>query len=680
MKISVLVLVCVLTVAFVIGNVSVQSSKSIIKENSSKIMDLQCDKEKETINALLSRIEQSVVTLSDYAVQNITDLTRFQNDKEYVEQYSKQLEDIAINLAQNTEGAMTVYIRYNPTFTEPTSGLFCSRPDSGAAFEKLVPTDFSMYDPSDVAHVGWYYIPVENNRPTWMSPYVNENLGVKMVSYVIPVTVEGVSLGIVGMDIDFKVIEDIIKSAKVYDTGYAFLTDEKSNVVAHPTFELNQPLAEVESGELKGVAEELKKDNNEGSLFTYKYNGKEQKLAFTSLNNGMRLSLTAPSSEIDHDANVLIRNILIICFAAIILCMAVSALIIEKIVKPVRVLNSAVKKIADGDLDVSITCNSKDEIGALADSFRQTVKRLHTYLNYIDETAEVLKQIASGKLSIELKYEYTGEFERIKDAMNTISKTLSQDMYQIRLSAEQVSAGAEQVSQGAVALSTGSVQQSSSVDELSAAMEEVSLWAKNNKDSAQEAKQLTAAAGEELSEGGKQMGLIIQAMKEISANAQEIFDIIKTINSIAGQTNILALNASIEAARAGEAGKGFTIVAEQVKVLAGKSLEASACITKLLYVTMESIKGGSSIVDKTDAVIVETLLRAGKVVGIVDKISIDSNEQAEAVDKVLETVGKISEVIQQNSSASQESAATSEELNAQVQIMTELVSKFKTDN
>lgn len=114
------------------------------------------------IDSMLSQVKQSVDTLAALATQSLTDLKAFQTSEVYVTNYPKSLESIALESAKNTNGALTYYIRYNPEFTNPTSGIFATRDSDESEFEQLTPTDFSIYDPSDLEHVGWYYIPVQH--------------------------------------------------------------------------------------------------------------------------------------------------------------------------------------------------------------------------------------------------------------------------------------------------------------------------------------------------------------------------------------------------------------------------------------------------------------------------------------------------------------------------------------
>ena len=157
MKITAAIMLCSMITAAFISLLSISDSRGISNTAAEKELVLTCKTTGGDINALISRIEQSVNTLSDIAMQEI-EFEKFKTDAEYVESYTNALMDEFYTFAEHTEGAITAYIRYNPEFTEPTSGIFLTRNDTQSAFESVTPTDFSMYDPSDSAHVGWYYM------------------------------------------------------------------------------------------------------------------------------------------------------------------------------------------------------------------------------------------------------------------------------------------------------------------------------------------------------------------------------------------------------------------------------------------------------------------------------------------------------------------------------------------
>lgn len=386
-KVIALVLGCMLLSSFVIGSFSILSSKKAVSEDSAQIMNLLCENKSKEISALLSRIEQSVNTLTLYASRQIVDSDKFKKDSSYVDQFTDHLTDIAINAAANTEGAMTVYIRYNPEYTSPTSGLFCSKSSADSTFKSLEPTNLSLYDPSDTSRVGWFYEPAKNKKGTWMEPYLNDNINIEMISYVIPFYLNDVFIGVVGMDIDFRVLQTIVEETTVYETGYAYLTDENANLIYHQDLPRDTSLMDYNNGEFRAAAEVLLKASSEQSLITYNYHGYQRKAAFRSLQNGMRLVLAAPTSDIDKQANQLILQILIASFVIVALTIILTFIFTRRLVKPLLELTDAAQKIAAGDLSISITHHSRDEVGTLAESFRETVKHLHKYISYINELA-----------------------------------------------------------------------------------------------------------------------------------------------------------------------------------------------------------------------------------------------------------------------------------------------------
>lgn len=386
-KVIALVLGCMLLSSFVIGSFSILSSKKAVSADSAQLMNLLCENKSKEISALLSRIEQSVNTLTLYASRQIVNTDEFKTDSSYVDQFTDHLTDIAINAAANTEGAMTVYIRYNPEYTSPTSGLFCSKSSTDSTFKSLEPTNLSLYDPSDTSRVGWFYEPAKNKKGTWMEPYLNDNINIEMISYVIPFYVNDIFIGVVGMDIDFSVLQTIVEETTVYENGYAYLTDENANLIYHQDLPRGTALMDYNNGEFREAAEMLLKDSSQQSLITYNYHGYQRKAAFRSLQNGMRLVLAAPTSDIDKQANQLILQILIASFVIVALTIILTFIFTRRLVKPLLELTDAAQKIAAGDLSISITHHSKDEVGTLAESFRETVKHLHKYISYINELA-----------------------------------------------------------------------------------------------------------------------------------------------------------------------------------------------------------------------------------------------------------------------------------------------------
>lgn len=385
-KFIILILSCVLLSSTVIGSAGVINSIQAIDADSAQLMNLLCSERSTELNGLLSRIQQSVETLSVYALEQLESTDRLKNDPDYEKAYTKKLESVAVNAANNTEGALAVYVRYNPQFGNPTAGLFWSKTALNGGFQQLVPTDFSQYSPDDIEHVGWYYIPVKEGKATWMSPYMNQNINVEMISYVIPLYRNNETIGVVGMDIDFSVVTDIVSGMRLYDSGYAFLTDKNANIMYHQEMPAGVSMSNVDSS-LMPMVRELENGTSGSSLFTYSWKGQDQKLAFRSLSNGMRLAVTAPTAEINASRNSLIIQIVTAAIIISIISVFFTILLTRRIIRPLKELNVAAKKIANGDLTISLTHQTKDEVGTLAHSFQQTVSHLQKYIDYINGLA-----------------------------------------------------------------------------------------------------------------------------------------------------------------------------------------------------------------------------------------------------------------------------------------------------
>ena len=326
----------------------------------------------------------------------------------------------------------------------------------------------------------------------------------------------------------------------------------------------------------------------------------------------------------------------LVSIGVIIVCVMVMTPYLKRTVSaPLAEITQVASRLEKGDLglasgqEISISVHSNDEVGDLAQIFRETIQRLRSY---IGEISSVLDAIASGDLTNSVQQEYVGDFASIKQSLNGIETKLNDTMSQIKVSAEQVSAGSDQVSNSAQSLAQGATQQASSVEELSTTVSDISENAKKTAQATREAGQFVEQAGAQLNISMEYVSQLNTAMEKISNSSEEISKIIAAIENIAFQTNILALNAAVEAARAGTAGKGFAVVADEVRNLANKSDEAAKATKDLIESSIASVNEG---------------------------------------------IDQISAVVQTNSATSEECAAASEELSSQASLFKRLVSSFR---
>ncbi len=675
-KISLMTAVCTAAAAIAVGALGLYNSNRALSEDSRKIMVTNERFISADIDAYLVKIEQSVDTLAELAMRDLDDFDAFRTDESYVEEYTANMEQILFSAASNTDGAITAYIRYNPDFTNPTSGLFLTRNSTAEEFQSVTPTDFSTFDKTDTAHVGWYYTPVNNGAPTWMNPYLNENIGIYMISYVVPLFRDGVNVGIIGMDIDFTLIQSIADNSDAYQSDMSIIVDGGNNVLHGGDIDFGVNLSEL-SGEYKldELISAMSGENSE-DMISCGINGVDRKAVFSTLSNGMKLIFTVESSEIfDETIHMGIVMIIALIFDVGV-AIAAAFIMTHRMTRTLRVLNDAARRVAAGEMDVSVNTASNDDIGVLAQNFNQMTAHLKNYSGYIEEMSGVLNEIASGNLDITLRLEYKGEFERLKTALDNITSSLNKTLSEIDFAADQVATGADQVSSGAQALAAGSTEQAGSIEELLATINEISGAIRENAAKSERVSQSMNSIGGEANLSNERMNHMLDAMKDITDNADQISNIIKTIEDIAFQTNILALNAAIEAARAGEAGKGFAVVADEVRNLASKSAEASQNTSALIGKTMEAVENGSQIANQTAESLGTVVRNIGEIVTAIDDISANSLNQAEAVNQVTAGVDQLSSVTQNNSASSEQSAAAAEELAGQASTMKQLIERF----
>ena len=361
---------------------------------------------------------------------------------------------------------------------------------------------------------------------------------------------------------------------------------------------------------------------------------------------------------------------------ALIITILLSTYLTRSITKPLRQLETAADKIVNGNFDISVTYESKDELGSLTKSFKNMTFILETV---ISDASRLLSEMADGNFDVRTNAEerYVGNLQSLLLSIRKLNKDLSITLGQINQSADQVASGSGQVSNGAQALAQGATEQAASVEELASTITNISYQVKSTADNAMEAKSKSNTAGEEAEVCNDQMHDMMNAMEEIARSSNEISKIIKTIEDIAFQTNILALNAAVEAARAGEAGKGFAVVAEEVRSLASKSSVASKNTAELIESSVNAVTRGTKLANSTAESLVQVVNHVRSASTKVDEIANAAEEQAGAIEQVTLGVDQISSVVQTNSATAEESAAASQELSEQASTLKSLVAKFK---
>ncbi len=381
--------------------------------------------------------------------------------------------------------------------------------------------------------------------------------------------------------------------------------------------------------------------------------------------------------QIERQSNITLMICAALIAAVLLLSLIVGSRMAAAISRPVRACADRLALLAGGDLKTEAPdIHTGDETEVLASATRTMVVGLQAMMNDIDTQ---LIEMADGNFDIhsQVAQVYIGDFASMLESMEKINLGLSHVLYQMRESAQQVSAGSEQVSTGAQAVAQGAAEQASAVEELFATINEISGASIENAKTTDHAERNANLAGEQAKTSNERMQEAIRAMNEISESSLEIGKIIKTIEEIAFQTNILALNAAVEAARAGEAGRGFAVVADEVRNLAGKSDQAAKATKQLIENSVSAVERGSHIIQDVSQTLGQTTDVVLQAVGDMRRVAAAVRNETEQIEQINRGIQQISAVVQSNSAISEESAASSEELSSHAEEMQQLVDRFR---
>ena len=646
-KIIVTVILCSLVSTFICGAISIVNSVSTSYEDSQQEMQLKCVSQSDELDTMMQNVSQSVEMVYSIAVAKLEHAASFRTSRDYVDTYTKQMLPILMQSAQNTKGALTAYIRYNPEFTEPTSGLFLTRNNSDSEFESVTPTDFSMYDPSDVEHVGWYYIPVQNGKETWMEPYLNSNIGVYMISYVIPIEVDGESIGIIGMDIDFSEFTNTIDSLSIFDSGYGFLANDSGEVMYHKDLEIGSNLADADSG-LQAVVDALGNEQTEETAVSYTYQGKDKVMYYKTLENGMKFVLTAPKTELQEKSRQLAKQIFGGAAFAMILTIIIGTVLGFTITKPITQIDGIVKQTAEFEF-ASNPANQhlykrKDETGRMAISLHNMRKNLRQMVANIRHVYTDLKN-TTEQLSDTTK--------RVRE-MSSVNTDTTQEL---AAAMEETAATMETVN--------------TTVSDIKERATDIERYSKEGRESSVEVKERagqlklkTQAASEKTVQMYENVQQKTEAAMEQAKAVEKINQFTQAILEISSQTNLLALNASIEAARAGEAGKGFAVVAGEIGTLAAQTSTTVGSINEIIAEVNQAVANMTGCLKESTDFLEQTVLKDYEdFMGVADQYTKDAtvfDDDMSAIsgqiNTLLSSIVEIAEAMQGVSSTVSEAA------------------------
>ena len=283
-------------------------------------------------------------------------------------------------------------------------------------------------------------------------------------------------------------------------------------------------------------------------------------------------------------------------------------------------------------------------------------------LRGLEASADYMAQLAAGNLDVRLSHSGISEIALLMRFQDALRKSMRGISIDVNNSVDSLAVAVDDIARGNEELSSRTEQQAASLQQTAASMEELTATVQQNAGNARHASQLASDASSSVRESGEVMGRVVGTMSQITTTSRKMTEIINVIDSIAFQTNILALNASVEAARAGEQGRGFAVVASEVRNLASRSAEASKEIRGLIVSSSQQIDEGAQLVQRAEQSIEGVVAAVTKVNDIMGEIAAASDEQSSGIAQVNQAVAQMDDVTQRNAGLVQSAAKASADL------------------
>lgn len=654
-KITLTIVLCTTIISFLVGAVGLYQSNRLMNEQARNQLLSQTQSIAYQFNSKLQSIELSINLLSNEIIY-LVDVEKLKTDPTYSLQFEEQIAPMIKTHGEETEDAVGSYFFFDSNLTKQLVYTWYADTQGDGRLEKQ--TSYSLKDfDAEIPSMQWYYKPIAEGKGIWSDIYTDMHTNMEMISYTKPVYKDGILIGVIGMDIEFEELHQIVSNIKVYKTGYATLLNKDYDFLIHPVYTQRDNLASIDNQNLIPVVKAMEK--NESPIIEYTLEGIKKIGGYIHLPSGYIIFIDVPQKEV-FEKLLLLRNlILTITLVGAVISTLLSIYVSKIITKPILKVTEFLNTTSSFDLihtqeDLKELSSYKGEAQTMGRALMKLRKALEEMACFLTSTSKKISTSSEGLV------ESTN-----KAAIST--EEISKAIEQLAVGASEQAKNTEQGLQKLIHLSEKMNRVAESSNIMKCATKKTFEINKKSTSSVKNTK-------EKMLESNSISKEVEKAVLLLGEKSSSIGKITSVIEAIASQINLLSLNASIEAARAGEHGKGFGVVADEIKKLAQQTSFSVKEIEDLITELQGEIQGTTDKMNIADLILQQLTLAIEETEQDFEILTTSIEDTANHISILIKNIQDIEKDkdgviadIQDISAVSEESAAAIQQISASLQ-------------
>ena len=346
------------------------------QQRSDQLLLLLCETGERNLDYYFNSVQKSVSKVASFVEADLDGV-----DDDQLARHIERVREHFDEMASKTNGVLTYYYRIDPEVSRKVKGFWYADLD-GEGFTEREVTDIELYNTKDTSELVWFTVPKYKGEPVWLPPYVTENLDMRVISYNVPIYWRGKFVGVVGIEIDYSTMAEQVESIRLYNNGYAFLSDADGRLFFHPRIDVSQ-YSEEDLPVLPSTA------TSKNTFVRYTYDGVDKIAAWLPLSNEMRLNVAVPVSETEGNWHRLMVDILVYAGIVLAASSALTMLYTKRITKPLEELTEAADQVDRGNYDITLNYDGEDELGKLTSTFKRLVGHMKDHISDLNKRAYV---------------------------------------------------------------------------------------------------------------------------------------------------------------------------------------------------------------------------------------------------------------------------------------------------